>query len=259
MKSASGNIDTDKLGSWGLMKVRIVRSAILTVLAGIALTACASNKVAAAQPGFNPPEPVNFGRWSDVPQKLPNCGNLFDCFTPEYKTVIQNPLTVSQATLELSGKTGRSYSPAHGTQVAYLSPDSRVFLWYPGNAEVLVGEWKVATHEVLSGVPQQMRDQMAAFVKAQAPTGGMQLLDIAYLCFRYAGDSYDPATGGHGAVWECGHATEYVRLATKETADGDLFGLATRKRVPAVIPRGEPKDYDFAALDAMREGEAAHP
>ena len=43
----------------------------------------------------------------------------------------------------VSGATTRSSSIQHGTQVEYLSPDGRAYLWYPGNPRILPGRWRV--------------------------------------------------------------------------------------------------------------------
>ena len=36
-----------------------------------------------------------------------------------------------------------TYDEVHGGQVAYHSSDGRVFLWYPGNARVLPGQYEL--------------------------------------------------------------------------------------------------------------------
>ncbi|MGH8032431.1 MAG: hypothetical protein ACREO8_08730 [Luteimonas sp.] len=75
--------------------------------------------------------------------------------------------------------------------------------------------------------------------------------NVAYLCFRYGPHTDNPATGTAGGAWECAHASEYVRSATQEVADGDLFDLAKREQVPVMIPREPPVNHSLESLRRM--------
>lgn len=51
--------------------------------------------------------------------------------------------TTLVAAASLAGTTQMTYSPGHGTQIEYLANGGGAWLWYPGNANIVVGEWKV--------------------------------------------------------------------------------------------------------------------
>jgi hypothetical protein len=105
--------------------------------------------------------------------------------------------------------TNLSYSPGHGTQVEYVAANGTNFLWYPGNAVVLPGRWK------LRG------------------TAGVKATQI---CFVYGAHTYNPVTGVVGAQWECEATASYISLQV-ERANGDIFGLTHRTSVPFVLSR----------------------
>jgi len=107
------------------------------------------------------------------------------------------------AAQKLSNLTVMTYSPGHGTQVEYYDSSNHTFLWYPGNRVVLPGQWK---------------------------TKG------ADICFRYGPNTYNPATGARGAVWEC-MPQSLSQSTVVETAKGDVFGLSQRTRVPFSLPK----------------------
>lgn len=104
---------------------------------------------------------------------------------------------------DVGGYTNMTYEPSHGTQIEYLSPDGKAFLWYPGNARIVTGQWK---------------------------------LEGADICFAYGGNTYNPVTGTRGGAWECmSLRTQQRGLA--ERAEGDIFGLARRRQVPFTLDR----------------------
>ena len=112
------------------------------------------------------------------------------------------PMSHSEAHRYFSSKTRVSLDQGHGTQVSFTSADGRVFLWYPGNAVVLHGRWRI--------------------VDAQ---GG------AAICFLYGSNTYNPVTQQAGGRWSCGPADRLKRI-TVDQANGDVFGLARRRTVP---------------------------
>ena len=112
-----------------------------------------------------------------------------------------------QAAPALAGKTNLTYDTGHGTQVEYYSADGQNYLWYPGNKIVLPGHWKL--------------------------DGGSRA-HPANICFAYPANSYNPVTHQYGPGWECEPMAVYsAHLA--EQANGDVFGLASRRAVPFVL------------------------
>ncbi|MEO0913327.1 MAG: hypothetical protein AAFY59_10110 [Pseudomonadota bacterium] len=116
-----------------------------------------------------------------------------------------------------AGATRRSFSDAHGTQVAYLSAGGRSYLWYPGNRRVVAGEW-----EVRAGARR-----------------------FAFICFRYDPGTFNPVTRRPGGAWACQRADDFL-LLEREVQRGDLFALSSG-RVPFVMPK---RDISLAALAA---------
>ena len=104
----------------------------------------------------------------------------------------------------LGGRTNMTFSPSHGTQVEYLSRSGGAFLWYPGNASVVRGRWKLAPSPYGVGTN---------------------------ICFAYQANSYNPATGESGGHWEC-EPTRIYEHNVVDSAGGDLFGLGTKGEVP---------------------------
>ena len=109
------------------------------------------------------------------------------------------------------GKTNMTSDPGHGTQVEYLQAGGGAFLWYPGNAVVLPGHWKM--------------DAGTSTRPAQ-------------ICFRYGPNTYNPVTHVYGDVWECQQVADYAAVLA-EQAKGDVFGLAHRGPVPFVLQHGQ--------------------
>jgi hypothetical protein len=116
--------------------------------------------------------------------------------------------TAAQIRSAYAGKTRMTYSSQHGTQVEYVAPDGRNFLWYPGNRTVVPGRWKVDAD-------------------ADDP-------DETSLCQLYPSSSYNPATQTFGGSWECEDARRALSR-TRETLIGDPFGLARRRAPPFVL------------------------
>lgn len=104
---------------------------------------------------------------------------------------------------QIGGYTNMSVDSQHGTQIEYLSPGGKTFLWYPGNTVILPGRWKREGQNI---------------------------------CFSYGANTYNPATGQRGGGWEC---MEF-RLwwwANEQRMPGDIFGLEHRTEVPYRLDR----------------------
>ena len=107
------------------------------------------------------------------------------------------------------GQTNRYYEPGHGVQIEYTAPDGNMYLWYPGNRQVVTGTWR------LDGE--------------------------THICFNYQSNSRNPLTGNSGGRWECQYVTIQSDRIT-ERAAGDLFGLAEREMVPFRLQRRDDSD-----------------
>ena len=111
-----------------------------------------------------------------------------------------------------------THDEVHGPQVAYHSGDGRVFLWYPGNAQVLLGRYELRT-----------ADMGITF-------NGIRMSDVTRLCYKYGAGTFNPATGRAGGDWDClpeGMGSFTVR----ERMRGDPFRLSKRGPVPFVLPK----------------------
>lgn len=135
------------------------------------------------------------------------------CDTPNpfWDRPISKVAALSPAELQkrAAGFTHRSYSKPHGTQIEYLSPDGRAFLWYPGNRRVVVGSWVVEPND---------RD----------PKSGV-------ICYSYT-NAFNPVLKTSGGR-QCVLSTTFVRGA-KESLSGDVFGLSSG-RIPFVLAKDE--------------------
>ena len=100
-------------------------------------------------------------------------------------------------------KTRISYGPRHGNQVEYTSPDGKAHLWYPGQDQVVVGEWKVP--------------------------------DGKYVCFYYPKIAVDRISGGLSDRWACHVIGDAVK--DSQTLDGDVFDLTQSYWVPYGLNR----------------------
>ena len=112
------------------------------------------------------------------------------------------PLPAAMAQ-QLGGYTHMIYDVHHGTQVEYLAEGGMTFLWYPGNRVVLEGRWKRQGDDI---------------------------------CFRYGGNTYNPATGQQGGGWDCMPFGLYWE-GIRERMPGDPFALATRVDAPFRLDR----------------------
>ena len=120
-------------------------------------------------------------------------------------------LTSGAEAASRSGVTNMTFSAHHGTQIEYLAADGRSFLWYPGNRVVVPGAWRSGPYRT-----------------ALAAQPG--------ICFRYGGDTYNPATGASGGQWECEPLAVY-RAGLVDTTSGDPFALGRNAAVPFDLPR----------------------
>lgn len=133
---------------------------------------------------------------------------LAGCGARAYGTSMSIGGDAGKLTQLVSGATAASRSSQHGSQVEYLAPDGRTFLWYPGNTRPLPGRWKVE----------------------QRSLG-------ALICFAYPPSSFNPATGQSGGDWQCQDGGNYV-VAQSEFLDGDPFELSSGK-LPFITPKGK--------------------
>ena len=107
----------------------------------------------------------------------------------------------------IAGKTFRSWSPSHGSQIEYMAPGGRSYLWYPGNRVVLPGLRK---------------------------TGAIQ--GIPAICFLYGDNTYNPVTAQPGGRWQCRPESLWARTQVEAVA-GDVFSLSRRSAAPFPLPR----------------------
>lgn len=128
-----------------------------------------------------------------------------------------------------------SHSPQHGTQVEYIAPNGTTFLWYPGNDTILRGTFNV----LWENASAEIDDPQEGRYRGQ--------INLNYVCFRYAANSYNPVTGHRGGGFECGSYARQ-REALRETRKGDVFGLAGRTKAPFPLGR-EPQSV--AALQKL--------
>ena len=106
-----------------------------------------------------------------------------------------------------------SYDFAHGYQVTYYESPNRSWLWYPGNRIALPAAWK---------------------------------LDGEKVCWRYGGNTYNPATKEDGGNFSCTSKTR--SLFTKVgVLSGDVFGLASGE-IPYVRAKCDAPDQ-FQIVD----------
>lgn len=157
----------------------------------------------------------------------------------------QEKVTIAEARKHYAGFTVKSYDTSHGTQVEYMSPDGRCYLWYPGNTRVLPCKWKIAKKP-----------------KKVWPGQNDKTINVTHVCYSYPENSRNPVTGHRGSAWQCSqavvptiHADGTVTMgipagfapSTVDKVNGDPFGLARRSAVPFVM---EKKTYSFSELKA---------
>jgi hypothetical protein len=141
------------------------------------------------------------------------CGLAACAGSPEIQELraYEAPILESPASFRafLSGATTVSQDPnsfprGHGTQASYHRDDGTVFLWYPGNRSVVVGEWKTEV------------DRNGQVVN----------------CYKYGPSSYNPVTRERGGTWSCWRPLLNGRIMV---VDGNPYGIR-HGPVPAVIP-----------------------
>ena len=92
-----------------------------------------------------------------------------------------------------AGRTYLSVDPAHGVQIEYLDVE-RAWLWYPGNARVVTGGWRIPP----SNPPA--------------------------ICWTYERGSRNPVTGQPGEIEGCERLAEAAGHV-RESLPGDVFDL----------------------------------
>ncbi len=128
---------------------------------------------------------------------------------------LEQQLSAPQLRALASGRTHRSYSKQHGTQVEYLAPDGNAYLWYPGNTRVVAGTWRVEQND-------------------QNPKAGV-------ICYAYR-NSHNPALGLRSGE-QCITARSF-NSGQHDARSGDLFNLRTG-HIPYVLPK---RDLSFEEL-----------
>ncbi|MBV9078895.1 MAG: hypothetical protein JO048_15645 [Methylobacteriaceae bacterium] len=134
----------------------------------------------------------------------------------------------------VGGKTYLSFSPQHGTQVEYLSSDGRAYLWYPGNQQVLAGQWRAEPDPF---APKFLESPIGSGNIYEAPPRFR-------LCYRYGPATYNPVTGSSGDKWEC----QGLFQGLGEARPGDFFGLVRARAAPLVLSK---QRYSFEELRAL--------
>lgn len=93
---------------------------------------------------------------------------------------------------------------SHGTQVEYNAANGKTYLWYPGNAEIVRGQWKLKRNG--------------------------KAVDI---CFKYPAGA---TTGQAAGDWACQGVQTYLDGA-RQRSPGDALELSKAKAVPFVLTR----------------------
>ena len=117
------------------------------------------------------------------------------------------PSTPDEFRLLIADFTTMFYDREHGTQVEYNAANGKTYLWYPGNAEIVRGQWKL--------------------------TRNGKSVDI---CFKYPSNSTNPVTRQAGGSWECRGVQPYLDEA-RQRSPGDALELARNRAVPFVLAR----------------------
>lgn len=107
-----------------------------------------------------------------------------------------------------------AYGEAQTTQVEYMAPDGRAFLWQAGKQAVLPGEWRVE---------HQRYGKLVVIV----------------VCFKFDDvKDFIPQLGRERALWQCQNASTFLRsyaAGAVEEAEGDIFGLSGRTYAPFIL------------------------
>jgi len=110
---------------------------------------------------------------------------------------------------------------ASGRNVHYSTVDGRDFLWLPGDAHIVAGEWRVGTE-----------------------TDGQGRL-VTALCLRYPGLTRHPIGALAGDQWYC----PPIGMTLHDVTDrkiGDVLGLAGRTQAPFV------RGYEVATIGQLQ-------
>ena len=113
-------------------------------------------------------------------------------------TLLLGFLVPAATAQQIAGYTQIINDGQHGTQIEYLDDGGKAFLWYPGNSNVLEGQWKREGQDIY---------------------------------FAYGENTFNPVTGHQGGGWECMSFDIYWRVV-EERMPGDLFSLQGRGAVP---------------------------
>jgi len=140
--------------------------------------------------------------------------------------------TEAQLISRYRNKTQIYFGPRYGTQIEYTSDDGKAYLWFPGNRNILNGEWK-----------KKSQPGMHSF-KSRTGDGKSYLMPKTEICFRYGKNTYNPVTGHRGGGFECQSVALSILLGKYTVLEGDVFALAGRKAVPFVLPSGTELNAD---------------
>lgn len=193
------------------------RFAILLILAAFSTSLEASAQPAQKPKPYRSPYPTQ--QMEQRGEKVCAVFSSYRCFTAEALAI----WNASDVTAQISGKTVRTVSPVHGTQIEYVAGDGSAYLWYPGNSTVVASQWRIAT--------------------------GPRRFSARDLCQTFPADSFNPATQRNGGSEECQFLETWL-IGVQETVSGDPFGLG-KGAVPWVLAKDEPGT--LAALIARRE------
>jgi hypothetical protein len=145
----------------------------------------------------------------------------------EYVLVTKpGPMEPAEFRKMLIGRTWLSHSLQHGTQVTYISPGGKAFLWYPGNTVILESRWT-------------MGERRDSFVYRH-PHGAGQSFHMqmtAMICFQYSGTSANPVTGNRTGR-ECFTPRSWQQTLV-ESKPGDTLGLARMKSPPFPLSKAK--------------------
>jgi hypothetical protein len=111
----------------------------------------------------------------------------------------------SPAFAQFEDRTVLLQHPSQGTQIVYLGPRGKTYLWYQGSSEVLEGRY-------YSGMMENT------------------------FCLRYGPDRYNPVTGLPAERSECTPWAAFGALMMQQV-QGDIFGLSNRRDVPFALTR----------------------
>jgi hypothetical protein len=116
---------------------------------------------------------------------------------------IITPSTPDEFKLLIADFTTMIYD-GHGTQVEYNAANGRTYLWYPGNAEIVRGQWKMKRNG--------------------------KSVDV---CFKYPAGA---TTGRAAGDWLCQPVQQYLDGA-RQRSPGDGLKLSKAKTAPFVLTR----------------------